>query len=260
VSLHGQVEPVALALALAGILMAQRARWLLAGLLIGGAVAAKTWPVLIALAVIPLSQPRHVLRLLAGAVVVPVLSLVGGALFLGMQTVPALRHMASYSSFVRRWTWSGTLVEAGDIHAAGYVSSVGRLGSLLTLLAVVAALVAFRRRPPAVRAMVVLCAALICTAGFGAQYLLWPLSLMFAVAGRRRLDYTAGAAAWAGIFYLTTWQRTDSYLVGMSWLVVALLGYVVAETWVAGGRTEAISSRPGISSGAYSKSSSQMIT
>jgi hypothetical protein len=37
---------------------------------------------------------------------------------------------------------------------------------------------------------------LMVTAGFGAQYLMWPVPFMFVVGGSRRLVYVAVAGAW----------------------------------------------------------------
>jgi len=145
--------------------------------------------------------------------------------------------VATYSSFVAGWTWSGLIIESGHAALTGYHSPLGRIGSGLTVIAVVAAIIVFRDRPPAVSGMVTLCAALMVTAGFGVQYLMWPLPLMFAVGGRRRIDYTVAAGFLAALFYLVTWHG-QGVLVGASWLVVTMLGYVVAEAWAAGRRVD----------------------
>jgi Glycosyltransferase family 87 len=234
VSLHGQVEPVALAFALGGVLAAKKDRWLLAGLLLGAGIAAKTWPVFIALAVLPWSRPREALKLVEGAVVVPVLMLLSGTVFLDTHPITAVRHAISYTSFVRNWGWSGTMVSAGDHRASGYGTTAGHVGSVLVVVAVVAVLLIFRRRPIDVRAMVVLCAVLSVTAGFGTQYLMWPLPLMFAVGGIPRLGYVGTATAWAGIGYLSNWPLATElgFLAGLSWLVIATLVWTVSDAYM----------------------------
>lgn len=233
VSLHGQVEPVALAFALGGVLAAKKDRWLLAGVLIGAGIAAKTWPVFIALAVLPWSRPREALKLVEGAVVVPILMLLSGTLFLDTHPITAVRHAISYTSFVQNWGWAGTMVAGGNLRAAGYGTTEGRVGSVLVVAAVLGVLFAFRRRPLDVRAMVVLCAVLSVTAGFGPQYLMWPLPLMFAVAGIPRLAYVGTASAWAGISYLSHWTASKElgFLAGLSWLVIATLVWTIWDAY-----------------------------
>jgi hypothetical protein len=85
-----------------------------------------------------------------------------------------------------------------------------------------------------VRTMVVLSAFLVATSGFGIQYLLWPLPLMFAVAGVARLAYLASATAWAGVAYLSQWPAVlkQGFLAGLSWLVIATLVWVIWEAYV----------------------------
>lgn len=63
VALHGQVEPVALAFALGGILLIKSGRPVAGGVLLGVAVAARTWPVIILLAVLPLRDLPRLVRI-----------------------------------------------------------------------------------------------------------------------------------------------------------------------------------------------------
>jgi hypothetical protein len=233
VSLHGQVEPVALALALVALLLIRRDRWLFAGIFIGAAIAAKTWPILIALAFFPLTRARRGITFFVGAVVVPVLCMVSGVLFLDTRVVKEIKHIVSYQSFVQLWGWSGTLVTSGRPHIAGFNSRVGHLGTALTAVAVIIALWFFRKRPYEVRALVVLSSALIVTAGFGVQYLLWPLPFMIMVGRRAYIEYTLMATALVGVFYLQRWPHSTAqfYISGMSWLVIVALARVIWETW-----------------------------
>jgi hypothetical protein len=229
--LHGQVEPVALALALSGIVLLKKNRPVLAGLLLGAAIAAKTWPVVILLAVLPLRNLPRLTRIVAGAAVVPVGCLVLGVLFLDTQPLPDLRHMASYSSFVYYWTWSATLISTGAKGMSGYTSSLGPLATVFIVIGIAVVLWTLRRRPPEVRALGVLCAILLCTAGFGPQYLMWVLPLASALAGSIRTWYVVAASGWAALFYLHPLLPTAfTYtLRGLSWLPAAVLLAVLLE-------------------------------
>jgi hypothetical protein len=231
VSLHGQVEPVALAMALSGALLIRKNRPLLGGILLGGAVAAKTWPAVILLAVLPIRDLPRVARILAGSTVVPLLCLLSGVLFLDTQPIADLKYLASYSSFVFWWTWSGTLIELGHPQIAGYDSSISPVASSLIALGVIVTLILLRNRPPEARALGVLCAILICTAGFGTQYLLWPLPLMIALSGPSRNAYVIAASWWAAVFYVSLAQaaNTVSFLRGLSWLPAAMLLAILIE-------------------------------
>ncbi len=243
VSLHGQVEPVALALALGGILLLRRDRPVTAGVLLGAAVAAKTWPVFILVAVLPLRDPRRLLRIAAGAAVVPLLCLAIAATVLDGSIGHDLSRMSSYSGYVDTWTWSGLLLQTGHPHVAGYGSPMGPVGSKLGLVGVAITLTLVRRRPPEARALCALAAVLVCTAGFGPQYLMWVLPLAIAVSSRRREWYAVAAAGWAGIFYLSAIPGpgvSAAYLRGLSWLPASLLVMLIAEQVVA-----AFAARPG---------------
>ncbi len=225
-SLHGQIEPVALALALGGVLVLRSGRPVLAGVLLGAAIAAKTWPVLILLAVLPLRRPGYSARILAGSAVVPVLCLASGAVFLGTDVLQALARVATYTGISENWTWSGAWLALHHQTAAAYLPAIGALGAALVIASVAVTLYLLRRHPPDVRALGVLCAALPCAAGFGNQYLMWVLPLTMALAGRWRYGYVLAASAWDGVGYLL---RSDF---GTQVAVTRLLSWVVAATLV----------------------------
>jgi hypothetical protein len=230
-SLHGQIEPVALAFALGGVLLLRRHRPVLAGILLGAAVAAKTWPIVILVAVLPLRQPRQAARILAGSAVVPVACLASGAAFLGTNVTHAISRLISYSGFVDNWTWSGTWMLVSHKGPIGYNSPLIRPADLLIVAGVATALWLLRRRPPEVRALGGLAAILVCTAGFGTQYLFWVLPLTIALSSRWRNQYVIVASAWAAIAYLSPFGpvATRDFLIGLSWLPAALLVTIIAE-------------------------------
>jgi Glycosyltransferase family 87 len=245
VSLHGQIEPVALALALGGLLLLRRERPVLAGLLLGAAVAAKTWPIVILVAVLPLRDPRRAARIVAGSVVVPVACLVSGVIFLDTAVPHAISRLVTYSGYVYNWTWSGTWVLLGN-KGTGYNSSLSGLGSLLIVAGVAAVLWLLRRHPAEVRALGALAAVLACTAGFGTQYLFWVLPLAIALSSRWRNHYVIAASAWAALAYLTPFGSIASrdYLIGLSWLPAAFLVAIITEQ--ARSQPTEVAARPGL--------------
>lgn len=204
-ALHGQVEPVALALGLGGMLLAGRGRWFGGGLLLGAAVAAKTWPALLVLAVLPLADLRRDLRLaarlMAGTVAVP-LAVLGSGMILLDSRPSELAHVLTYTSYVGSWGWASFLQLSGMPGIVGTASRVGRLGSLLAAAAAVAVVVLLRRRDMQARGLAVLSAFLIVTAGFGVQYLMWPVPLLIAVGSWSRVPYVLSAGAYAAVTYL----------------------------------------------------------
>ena len=232
VSLHGQVEPVALALALGGMLLIRSGRPVAGGVLLGAAIAAKTWPAAILLAVLPLRDAPRLLRIVAGSIIVPALCLLGGVIFLDTRPVADLGHIVSYSSYVAFWTWSAAIIDLGHKNFAGYSSPLAPVGTSLVLIGVVLTLVLLRRRAPEVRALGVLCAALVLTAGFGGQYLLWALPLMMALVGGTRSVYIVAATGWGAVFYLKPFVTPSvnlTYLQALSWLPAAVLAAVLVE-------------------------------
>lgn len=230
VSLHGQVESVALALALGGILLLRRKRPVLAGVLLGAAVAAKTWPIVILVAVLPLREPRRAVKIVAGSAIVPAACLASGVLFLNTNVPHAISRLISYSGFVYNWTWSGTWLITGH-KGTGYNSPLNGLASLFIVAGVAATLWLLRRHPPEARALGGPAAVLVCTAGFGTQYLFWVLPLTIALSARWRNQYVIAASVWAAIAYLTPFgtSATRDYLIGLSWLLAALLVAIIAE-------------------------------
>lgn len=230
VSLHGQVEAVALAFALGGVLLLRKDSPVLAGLLLGAAVAAKTWPVVILIAVLPLRQPWRIAQILGGSAAVPVACLASGVIFLNTSVVHAISRIISYSGFVYNWTWSGTWVVLRH-RGAGYGSPLSVAGFIFAVAGVAAVLWLLRRHPPEVRALGALAAVLVGTAGFGIQYLLWVLPLTIALSGRWRSPYAIAAAAWAAVAYLSPFGpiANRDFLTGFSWVLAGLLIAIIVE-------------------------------
>ena len=231
VSLHGQVEPIALALGLGGLLLIRNDRLLAGGLLLGAAVATKTWPLVVLLAALPLKSPSRAARIVAGAVVVPIAALLPGLLLLDTRIGPALHRLTSYSGYVSSWSWSGLMVTL-KLSGTGYDQPLARLGSLFIAAGTVVILVLLRNRPVEDRALGVLAVFLMATASFGPQYLLFVLPLAMARSGWVRLGYVTASGFYASVSYLTS---NEPYLRGLSWLpwvfVVGILADLVRRAW-----------------------------
>ena len=231
VSLHGQVEPIALALALSGLLFIRNDRLLAGGLLLGAAVATKTWPFVVLVAALPLKSPLRAARILAGAVVIPIAALLSGLLLLDTRIGPALQRLSSYSGYVSSWSWSGLMVTL-KLSGTGYDQPLARLGTLLIAAGTIVILVLLRNRPVEDRALGVLAVVLLATAGFGPQYLLFVAPLSMARSGWVRLGYMTATGLYAGVSYLTS---NEPYLRGLSWVpwvfVVGILIDLVHRAW-----------------------------
>ncbi len=231
VSLHGQVEPVALCFAMGALACYQRDRWAWAGLLAGAAIAVKTWPVLVFLAL--LRPARRTWRLVAAAAVVPLAVFVAGAVFLDTQLAPTVRGLTTYRGYVLNWGWAGSAVVHGDKSLRGYESPLGPVGTVVTVVAVLAALWVFRNAPAPARVAVVLGTVIVVTAGFGNQYLMWPVPFLFAAGLARRAWYAVAAGAWLLVAYsphaFPTGDARVAYTSGLSWVVIVTLLMVIAE-------------------------------
>ena len=138
--LHGQVETVSLAFGLGGLLLARRQRTVGSGVLLGLAVATKTWPVLLARTAA--GDPSRA----AAAVIAAVLLSI--PLFLHDSLQAALTVLTNYRSFSGVWGWTGIL-NVYHVTGRGYagpgVDAVQHVGTLLTVVALAAAIACFWR-------------------------------------------------------------------------------------------------------------------
>jgi Glycosyltransferase family 87 len=201
---HGQVEPVALALGLGGLLLARRHRAVGSGLLLGLAVATKTWPVLLVLGPLRETPVRRWWRLLlpAGAALVALLATI--PMFLHDSLRAAVPVLANYRSYTGTWGWSGILHYYGRIgggYAGPGVEKVQHVGTVLTLVAVAAVVAVFWRDGAVPLTAAVLLAFLIVTSGFGQQYLLWPVPFVLLLRRRTGLVFLVLASLYAVLAY-----------------------------------------------------------
>lgn len=242
---HGQVEPIAVALGLSAMVLAARGASGSAGLAAGLAAAAKTWPILFMAGILgslpwrrwPVAITAAVVALGTWVVVAVV------ALHDGVHRV--FDGVTGYRSLTGTWGWSGLLHLTHHLRS-GYtgpgIETAQKIGTLVTAVAILAAIGVFRKAPASDMMAAVLLVFLATTAGFGPQYLLWPVALLCVVCRRRPLTllYMVLAAAYVGVFYLWALQdrRIGSDLLwtleGLSLAIV--VSAVLALPWSMGGR------------------------
>ncbi len=239
-SVHGQMETLCLAFGVAAFVAARAGRGYRAGLLAAVAVSAKSWPVLL-LPGLMLALPDLKGRIRA----LLTLSGVLAALFLSMPllvgTAPsrlpdAAHRLLSYRSASGEWGWTAIGVW---IRAAGPGSqppnSWAGIGALLTILALATTMYMWRRADPVDLTAAVLTVFLVVTAGFGSQYLLWPVPFLIARPTRMTFIGTIAASVWATFGYLQltlsdgTYQREHQLWVNCSVLVI--LALLAALPW-----------------------------
>lgn len=207
-AVHGQVEPIGLSLAVGGLLLARRDRPGAAGIALGLAIAAKSWPVLLAPAVLRGVRPRRALvRAIAGVAAVEMMLLASMVLCLRDTTVhrfaQAVRVMLGYRSIAGVWGWTGWWAAViGTKDPPGLLAVWNGVGTALSAAVLLAALIYWRRADPVHLAAALPIAFLVVTAGFGVQYLLWPVPFLLARPTRFALTAVVTSSVWAAFGYL----------------------------------------------------------
>ena len=201
-AVHGQLEPVSLALGVGGFLAARSGRASTAGILGGLSASTGGWPVLL-LPGIVLTLPQWPGRVRAAvwAAAVPVLLLVTSPLTVGTpvrQLAHVARLLVGARSVVGDWGWTA-VVTGGFEHAE---TSVARPGKLVLVAALLAAIYLWRRADPLDLTVALLIAFLLATPRLGVQYLMFPLPLLMARGGRSVTIVTTASAVWCGVGYL----------------------------------------------------------
>lgn len=201
-AVHGQWEPVSLALGVGAFLVARSGRASVAGILGGLAAATGGWPVLLLPGIlVTLPQWRQRVRAAVWTAIVPVLLLVSSPLTVGTP-VRQLPHVARLligaRSIVGDWGWTA-LATGGLEHAE---TSLARPGKLVLVAALLAAIYLWRRADPVDLTVALLIAFLLATPRLGVQYLMFPLPFLMARGGRSATITTIASAVWAGVGYL----------------------------------------------------------
>jgi hypothetical protein len=204
----GRMEATCLALFLGGLVLVLRRpsvsapRALGAGALLGLAVGVNSWPILFLPALwqaLPSLRARLQATLGVGAVV--------GGLFITMPLTVGTpirdlprdaRVILGYHATTGTWGWSAVVADFYRLHWYSPASIVmGTVGSIVTLVAVIAAVWWWRRAHPLDLATVAPSALLATTASFGIQYLMWPVATLLARPSKRAWWFHVSVNAWA---------------------------------------------------------------
>lgn len=215
---HGQIDPIAVTLGLSALLLARQHHALWAGIVLGFAVASKTWPLLFAPGVFRDIPRGRWWQTALGAVAVIATLVVSSPLLLHGSVRHDVTVVLGYRSYLGSWGWTGIL---RYLHLAGlgwagpHVDAFQRLGALITAVTLVAVVLVFRRCSGPDLTLAVLLAFLAVTPGFGPQYLLWPAALLCAARRPAGYAYLFLASVYAGVFYLYAFPRGGE---NTSWL------------------------------------------
>ena len=209
---HGQVEPIAVALGLTGMILAARGAAGSAGLAAGLAAAAKTWPLLFMVPILRSLPWRRWPVAITAAVVALGAWLVAAVVVLHDGVHRVFDGVTGYRSLTGTWGWSGLLHlthHLGSGYTGPGIETAQKIGTVVTAVAILASIAVFRKAPAPEMMAAVLLAFIATTAGFGPQYLLWPVALLCAVCRDRpfALLYMVLSAGYVGVFYLWALQE-----------------------------------------------------
>ena len=241
-ALHGQFTSVALALGVGAYLVARgpgRHRAVYAGILAGLAITSNSWPVLLLPGLLlTLPDPRRRITALAWSVAMPVVFLVTQPLFVRPFTYATLpdvvKTLLHTRPVVGDWGWTTIFTHGMQVESP----TLGRIGTIVLLAGLVAAVWWWRRAHPVDLTIVILLAFLIVTHRLGTQYLLWPLPFLFARPTPRTPYAVATATLWAWAGYVPMsllgavpgrWSALHPYWAWSSFVVIAAL--VCALPW-----------------------------
>jgi hypothetical protein len=227
---HGQFDAVPTALlfgAWYGITFRRgRGAMLLSALLLGFAVADKTWPLVPAPVLFwRVRGARARAAYAALAALPPVAALALYELLVPGGALHALSRVAAYQGMVGAWGYSELLMRAaGPDGAATALRTASLMGpwTLLGALACAYTAAAGLRRDPE-RIALILCALFVASAGWGAHWTAWVVP--FALAGGRR---------WGAAFLLAAGSYTAAVYLGFGgvlWLAVWLSGSLRPAPW-----------------------------
>jgi Glycosyltransferase family 87 len=219
---HGQLDPISVFLGLSALLLARQQRTAAAGVVLGLAVTAESWPVLFLPGALLCLPVRRWWQLVAAAATM----LAGWALVIPLvlhgSLAKALNTLTGYRGYAGTWGWSG-LLRYAHLTAAGFggphVTPVQRAGTVLTVLAMVAVIAVFRHRPPEDVTVAIILAFLVTSAAVGPQYLIWPAALLYAARRPAGYLFLALSSIYVVLFYVYAFPRVESY---SSWPGVVL--------------------------------------
>ncbi|GAA3114697.1 hypothetical protein GCM10010466_02160 [Planomonospora alba] len=183
-------------------------RALLAGLLMGLALCAKSWPIWLIpgmLLLLPTFRARAVAFVATGAV--PLFFLVTLPVFAGttLEQIPeVIRVIQHIRPIVGEWGYSAILVDGHWTLDAG----IATFGTRMTYVMLVVAAFLWRRADPVDLTTALLITFMIFTPRLGAQYLLWFMPFLVARPTRFAWPVILGTSFWAAYGYLYMTQFT----------------------------------------------------
>jgi hypothetical protein len=191
---------------------AQLKRGALAGLLMGLALCAKSWPIwLIPGMLLLLPNLRSRVAALFTTGLVPIFFLVTLPVFAGtsLKQIPAVIHtIQDIRPIIGEWGWT-PWITGGDW---ALIPWAAKLGTYLIYACVVGVIFVWRRADPIDMTLAILLVFMVVTPRLGAQYLLWFMPFLIARPTRFGWPAIVGVSLWAGYGYLymtqfdvTTW-------------------------------------------------------
>jgi Glycosyltransferase family 87 len=203
-AVHGQIEPIALAFAVGGFLAARARKPIMAGALLGFAVAAKSWPVILIpgmLLVLRSWRERLTATIVSGLTIVAFF--VTLPLAVNAHLMADAKVILGYRSIPGQFGWTGV---AGSLLSHARFVSLSQtwlhIGAVLSLAAMAGAFVLWRRADGEDAAAAMALAFLIVTAGFGMQYLAWPMPFIVSRPSKFTQPFIVGAGIFAAFGYL----------------------------------------------------------
>jgi hypothetical protein len=242
-SVHGQVEPVSLVFGVAAFVVARNARTerpernaILAGLLMGLALCAKSWPIWLVpgmLLFLPNLKTRAFAFFATG--VPPIFFLVTLPIGAGtaLSEIPeVIRIIGDVRPIVGEWGWTAIAVD-GHWTLDATLARIGQYMIYGTLLVV---LIVWRKADPIDLTTALLLAFMVVTPRLGAQYLLWFMPFLVARPTRFAWPAIIGCSLWAatGYLYLTQYIGEDWAALHSPWAkssIILLPILVAALPW-----------------------------
>ncbi|MET8158144.1 hypothetical protein ABZT47_17350 [Sphaerisporangium sp. NPDC005289] len=215
-AVHGQVEPVSLMFGVAAFIVARNARTsrpvrnaIVAGLLMGLALCAKSWPIwLVPGMLLFLPDLRSRIYAFFATGVAPIFFLVTLPIGAGTslaQLPKVIQTIGDVRPIIGEWGWTA-LVVGGDWTLNADLARYGQWAIYGTLL-VVGFL--WRRADPVDLTTALLLAFMVVTPRLGAQYLMWFMPFLVARPTRFAWPVIIGTSTWAAVGYLYLTQFND---------------------------------------------------
>ncbi|MFI7111260.1 hypothetical protein ACIBK9_33455 [Nonomuraea sp. NPDC050227] len=211
-------------------------RAMLAGLLMGLALCAKSWPIWLIpgmLLLLPHLRARIAALVMTG--IVPVFFLVTSPIFAGttLDEIPAvIRTIQDIRPIVGEWGYTPWFT-GGDW---ALMPGLASFGTKLIYISVVGVLLLWRRADPIDLTTAILLIFMVMTPRLGAQYLLWFMPFLVARPTRWAWPAIIGTSFWAafGYLYMTQFSVNDWWYLHRDWSrasIVLLPVLLLAMPW-----------------------------